>query len=545
MTQETLAPTVAGATNGRNDEDDNRLLRANNTTRNRFEELDAKIEQRAAEVAVPAVPDEPPSDLTEPDTRPAENTDLGNALRLAREYGQDARHVTGWGWLTWDGARWIRDDKPVYNMAKETALNIYGEVAKHDEAAKRYVDGAQRAAMAGDSEKETTLNNKAKISRGKAASTAAWAKDSQSAARIAAMIKLAESEPTVTARVDQFDADQWLLNCANGTVDLRTGTLSPHRRQDLLTKLAPVTYDPDATCPTWEAFLSRIMGGNVELIDFLQRAVGYSLTGSVVEQALLFLYGNGANGKSTFLKAILSMLGKDYAKQAAPELLTLSGGDRHPTELADLAGVRFVASVEVTEGRRMAETLVKQLTGGDPVKARLMRQDFFEYDPTFKIWLAANHKPIIKGTDDGIWRRIKLVPFTVTIPEAERDQHLGEKLEAEYPGILAWAVRGCLRWQREGLKYPQAVKEATNTYRAESDALAAFLADRTVTGADKQVSAGDAYKAYQEWAVANGLAPRDILSNVMFSRSMDERGFDSYKDNRTRQKLYIGLGLLQ
>ena len=337
-----------------------------------------------------------------------------------------------------------------------------------------------------------------------AAAAVTWAKASQARGKLEAAVKLAESEGAVSANADQFDANPWLLNCANGVLDLRTGTLRPHNRGDLFTALAPVAYDPAATCPTWDAFLTRIMGGSAELISFLQRVIGYSLTGSVREQVLFFLYGAGANGKSTFLKTILAMLGRDYAKQAAPDVL-IESSDRHPTELADLAGVRFVASIEVSEGKRLAEALVKQLTGGDPVKARLMRQDFFQFDPAFKILLAANHKPVVKGTDFAIWRRIKLIPFTVTIPEAEQDKTLGDKLLAELPGILAWAVRGCLAWQRDGLGIPAEVIDATVAYRAESDELAPFLEECCNLGERLQAQAGPLFEAYKKWAEDGGI----------------------------------------
>ncbi|MGH7378091.1 MAG: DNA primase family protein, partial [Candidatus Methylomirabilales bacterium] len=253
------------------------------------------------------------------------------------------------------------------------------------------------------------------------AALAAHAMKCESDSRIRAMLSLAESEPGVPVEPGAFDADPWLFNCLSGTLDLRTGELRPHRREDLLTKLAPVDYDPGAKAPTWTAFLDHIMAGNREVIEYLQRAVGHALTGDVREQVLQFLHGTGANGKTTFLNAILDAVG-DYGKQAAPELLTIKYGTEHPTGLADLRGCRFVASIEVEEGKRLAEVLVKQLTGGDRLKARFMRENFFEFTPTHKIFLAVNHKPVIRGTDHAIWRRIRLVPFTVTIPDAEQDK---------------------------------------------------------------------------------------------------------------------------
>lgn len=487
-------------------------------------------------------PAKTPAQATQQPPRPEHFTDLGNTYRLIRQYGGDLRHVTGWGWLAWDGARWQRDDKPAYVMSKAVALGLYGDAQDLLGQARKHLETAQRAAELGDGKAEAIAQDRAKDLQGRAAALASWAKASQSRGKIEAAVKLAESEPSVSATSEDFDADPWLLNCANGTIDLRTGELRPHTRGDLLTRLAPVPYDPTAICPTWDAFLTHIMGGNADMLGFLQRAVGYSLTGSVQEQCLFFPYGGGANGKSTFLKAILSMLGRDYAKQAAPELLTV-GQDRHPTELADLAGVRFVASIEVAEGKRLAEALVKQLTGGDPVKARLMRQDFFQFDPAFKIWLAANHKPVVKGTDFAIWRRIRLIPFTVTIPEAEQDKRLGDKLHAELAGILAWAVRGCLAWQRDGLGVPATVTAATEAYRAESDELAGFLEERIDLEERGQEQAGPLYRAYHDWAEANGLKDKDILTNVKFGRQLTERGFDKYKDPSTKTYFYTGLTL--
>lgn len=476
--------------------------------------------------------------------KPEHYTDLGNAYRLVRVHGQDLRHVPGWGWLSWDGQRWQRDEKAPMLCAKSIALGFYQDAKDLQAKAQEHLEAAKRAATAGDTTAEAIAQERFKELQGKAAAAVSWAKASQARGKLEAAVKLAESESAVSAEADQFDADPWLFNCANGILDLRSGILRPHNRSDLFTTLAPVAYDPAATCPTWDAFLARIMRDSSELIGFLQRLIGYSLTGSVREQMIFFLYGSGANGKSVFLRTILAMLGRDYAKQAAPDVL-IESRDRHPTEVADLAGVRFVASIEVSEGKRLAENLVKQMTGGDPMKARLMRQDFFQFDPQFKICLAANHKPVVKGTDFAIWRRIKLIPFEVTIPEAEQDKTLGDKLLAELPGILAWAVRGCLAWQREGLGIPPAVVDATAAYRAESDELAPFLEECCNQGEKLQAQAGPLFKAYQAWAEANGILTRDQLTNVKFGRQLQERGFDKYKDPSSRQTFYTGLELVQ
>lgn len=287
------------------------------------------------------------------------------------------------------------------------------------------------------------------------------------------MVTLAESEPGIPVLPGELDRDPWLLNVKNGTVDLRTGELRPHKRDDLITKIVPVEYDSEASCPTWLAFLNRIMDGNERLIAFLQRAAGYSLTASTQEQCFFLLYGTGANGKSVFLTTLLAVMG-DYGIQAAPDLLLAKSGESHPTEVADLFGARLVVATETEAGRRLAENLVKQHTSGDRLKARFMRQDFFEFEATFKIWLATNNKPIVKGTDYAIWRRIKLIPFTVTIPPEERDKSLPAKLRQELHGILAWAVQICLEWQKYGLNEPQEVTAATCAYRDEQDILGSW-----------------------------------------------------------------------
>jgi putative DNA primase/helicase len=326
----------------------------------------------------------------------------------------------------------------------------------------------------------------------------------------------------------------------NGTLDLRTGQMRQHDRADLLTKEAPVIYDPSATCPTWEAFLTRVMGGDAELIGFLQRAIGYSLTGDTREQVIFLLYGTGANGKSTFLETIRTLLGDDYARQVRTETLTDSNRGTGPTEdLARLKGARFVSARETEEGKRLAEALIKELSGGDTLTARFLYSESFEYRPAFKLFLGANHKPVIRGTDYAIWRRIRLVPFAVTIPPEEQDQNLGAKLAAELPGILTWAVRGCLSWQKNGLGTPAAVTAATAAYRMESDVLSAFLAECCVTNPKGEVQAGPLYTAYKSWCEDNG---EKWMTGQMFGRRLTDRGFDKYAD-RTRHTFYLGLTL--
>jgi putative DNA primase/helicase len=436
-------------------------------------------------------------------------TDLGNAQRLVAQHGQDIRYCHPWRrWLVWDGSRWAKDETGVVLLlAKETVRFIYAEAAAT-------VDEKTRKAIA------------------------EHAKRSESAMRIRAMVALAESEPGIPVLPGEMDQHEWLFNVKNGTIDLRTGELRPHRREDMITKVAPVDYAPAAKCPTWLAFLERVMAGNRRLMGFLQRAAGYSLTASTREQCFFLLHGTGANGKSVFLTTLLAAAG-EYGIQAAPDLLLRKSGESHPTEVADLFGARLVVATETEAGRRLAENLVKQLTGGDRLKARFMRQDFFEFEATHKIWLATNNKPTVKGTDYAIWRRIKLIPFTVTIPPEERDQSLPEKLRQELPGILTWAVQGCLEWQARGLDEPSEVTDATCAYRDEQDVLGGFIRDRCVVQPWAKVLARDLYRAYTEWCGENGEHP---MAQRNFGMRLSERGFSNQRGAGGRH-LWVGIGL--
>jgi P4 family phage/plasmid primase-like protien len=431
-------------------------------------------------------------------------TDQGNALRLVARHGKDLRYVNKWGkWLVWDGKRWRPDDTgEVVRRAKETVRAMFHEAD----------DGGGRI------DKELAKH----------------AMKSEARGSIEAMITLAKSEPGIPLTPDQLDRDPWLLNSKNGTINLRTGELRVHSRADLITKITPVEYHPDAEAPTWTAFLEQILPPE-PLRSFVQRAIGYAATGEVSEEVLVILYGVGANGKSTLVNAVIKALG-DYAMQAAPDLLMAKRGS-HPTELADLFGARFVASVEVEEGRRLAESLVKQLTGRDPIKARRMREDFWQFDPTHTVFLATNHRPEVRGTDHAIWRRIKLVPFEVTIPEEKQDKQLPAKLRNEQPGILAWIVRGCREWLHEGLGEPKEVKAATEGYRSEMDVLAAFISDRCVVNPKANVGATPLYNAYKDWCDESG---ENKLTQTKFGLRLKERGFRNEKAQRVT---WHGIGL--
>ena len=432
-------------------------------------------------------------------------TDLGNAERLVAAHGDDLRYVHPWRrWLWWNGQRWAVDvTGEVERRAVETVRSIYAE-------AERAEDGEERKRIA------------------------RHATASESRTRIDAMIALARSLPGIPVEPERLDADLWLLNCLNGTVDLRTGKLREHRRGDLVTKIAPVEYEPEASAPTFERFLERILPPDT-LRRFMRRAAGYAAAGVVSEEMLVILHGIGANGKSTLVNAVMDSLG-DYAIQVAPDLLLAKHGS-HPTELADLFGARLAAAVEVDQDRRLAESLVKQLTGRDRIKARRMREDFWEFDPTHTIFLATNHRPEVRGTDHAIWRRLKLVPFDVTIPETEQDKQLAAKLRAERPGILTWIVRGCLEYQHEGLGEPEEVKAATESYRVEMDVLAAFIEDRCVVHPRASAGATPLYNTYKEWCEESG---ETRLTQTKFGRRLKERGFRSEKSQRVT---WYGIGL--
>ncbi|GAF75138.1 unnamed protein product, partial [marine sediment metagenome] len=307
--------------------------------------------------------------------------------------------------------------------------------------------------------------------------------------KVLAALAFLRGWPKVLTRAEEWDSEPWVLNCTNGTLDLRGDELLPHLSEDLITKLVPVDYRPEATCPTWDYVQSHIAANDEALVAFKRRAFGYGITGDTSEQCLFIHYGTGANGKSTELTAIQDTLGGDYAQHMPTETVLTKRQASIPNDVARLKGARFVTAIEAEAGRRLAEALVKQLTGGDRVTARLLYSEYFEFTPTHKLYLAVNHKPVIRGTDHAIWRRIRLIPYDVTIPDEDQDKHLSDRLAAEREGILAWLVRGCLEWQRDGLGMPDAVRKATASYRSEMDVLGEFIADCCVIGTRYETTA--------------------------------------------------------
>ena len=409
-------------------------------------------------------------------------TDYGNAERLVRRHGNDLRFCASLGgWLAWDGVRWGKDETgEVVRRAKETVRSIAVEAATSDHEESR---------------------------RGLLAHSLA----SEKASRLTAMVNLAQSEAGVPVRAEDLDADPWLLNVQNGVIDLRTGQLGPPRREALCTKLAPVAYDPAATCPVFDAFLTEVQP-DPEVRACLLRILGYSLTGVVREHIFPIHHGGGGNGKGTLRDVMLAVLGEYATEVPAALLMSKDKGDVHPTEKMVLRGARFASASETQKGRAIDEALVKLVTGGDPITARYMRQDFVTFFPTHKLWLSTNHRPVIRELSPAMWCRILLFPWSVFIPTPEQDGDLSTKLKAEAPGILRKLVLACLEWQARGVDPPKAVQAATEGYKAESDPLADFLAQRTTTEPlpGKTVAramAKQLLEAYGQWARANGSDP--------------------------------------
>jgi putative DNA primase/helicase len=359
-----------------------------------------------------------------------------------------------------------------------------------------------------------------------------------SSATVSSVERLARYDLRHRVNADEWDADLWLTNTPSGTVDLRTGKMQPHRRRDYITKILPVS--PGGDCPLFRGFLGRVTDGDVGLQNFVQRVAGYCLTGSIREHSLFFLYGLGANGKSVFLNTITGLL-EPYTATAPMEMFLAShnSSERHPCDMAALRGARLVTAQEVEKGCRWAENKLKALTGGDRITARFMHQNFFEYTPQFKLILVGNHRPALRSVDEAIRRRFNLVPFTVTIPPAERDPNLCEKLKAEWPGILAWAIEGCLAWQREGLNSPAVVRAATADYFGGEDALGRWIDERCNLGATEKASSNALFTSWKEWAEKTG---EYVGSQKNFSQSLEAReGIARYRTSDARG--YLGISL--
>ena len=434
-------------------------------------------------------------------------TDIGNSKRLIGRHGENLRFCYETGhWLVWDGKVWARDTgAQLMALAKETVISMYDEVSSvfDTQARKALVQHAQK---------------------------------SESEVKLQAMISLARD--LVPIKLEELDSNKMLFNCQNGTIDLRTGTLMPHKREDYITQISPVEYDQYAECPLWQQHLKRVTGNSEELIAYLQRVFGYCLTGDTREQSMFFIHGRTKTGKSVTVKAIMNILG-DYCKQTPSETLLVKRFGNHK-DTARLVGSRMVVAVESERGEKLASALIKNLTGGDRIAARFLYKENFEFEPTFKIFLVANDKPAIRGEDSAMWERIKLIPFNQFIPMEERDKELGEKLREEIAGILNWMVEGCLEWQKyRDLVESEIVTNETAMYQDEMDILADFLDDCCVIDKGGKVSVSDLHNAYSAWCKENEEEP---LNKRAFHNELTSRQFYTRRGAKNK-RIWHGLSL--
>ena len=436
-------------------------------------------------------------------------TDLGNAERLADRYGDRIRYCHGRKqWYLWNGVYWESDKaSSIMRLAKETVKRIYCETkhARDEDERKEIAKHAMR---------------------------------SESRDRLKAMVELGQHEEGIYITMEQFDSDLDLIGCRNGTLNTKTGQFIAARQSDYITKALGVNYDPSVRCPAWEQFLLDVMDGDKDLVRFLQLAVGYSLTGDVTEQCLFFLYGSGRNGKSTFIDTLIALFG-DYALKAPTEMLMHVRHDRSQQETARLPGRRFVVVNETGDGSRFNEALIKDLTGGDRLTGRFLYNETFEFDPTHTLWIYGNHQPDIRGTDEGIWRRFRTIPFDRKFDDG--DPELGRKLLAELPGILNWAIEGCIAWRKERLPMPQAVREATAAYRSTMDIVGAFIEQCCIVGPQYSSTAALLYKTYKEWCAISG---ERVQNQRRFGTALSERGYVRAKIDDPPKHGWRGIGVI-
>lgn len=435
-------------------------------------------------------------------------TELGNAERFRDQHGGVVRFVSGWKkWLFYDGRRWkVGADDKIRRMAHKTVKNLYAIAAQEPDS-------------------------------DKAGKIATWAKQSCRSSSISAMIKEAAALLAIDPSV--LDNSPWLFNCWNCTIDMRTGAVHPHSKDDWLTKITPISYDPASEAPLFKSVLHTCFAGNQELIDFVRRFAGYCMTGSTKEQCIAIWWGGGANGKSTIITPIAEVLG-DYAQTTRPETLMIKKNEGIPSDLAKLKGARLVTAAEAEDGHRLAESAIKQMTGGEKIQARALYQDWFEFVPEFKILLCTNHKPIIRGDDHAIWRRIRLIPFNVTIPEQNQDKDLPEKLKAELPGILAWMVSGAAEWMVHGLGNPAEVKEATESYQSEQSVISIFLDSCCTINPDIVVEAQQLFKEFSRWCTSEG---HRKITQTKLGKMITDLGFEKTRIPGVGRVAYQGIGL--
>lgn len=426
-------------------------------------------------------------------------TDLGNSERFIDRYQNVVRFCKEQKvWYIWNGSKWNIDKK---NEIQELVKDM---VIKMQKEAYELSDPEIRNAL---------LQH---------------AKKSQSNASIKNIINLSESNRSINVTGEDLDSNNWLFNVANGTLDLKTGMLLPHNSINLITKISNVKYDETARCPKFMAFLDYILAGNNDLIEYMQKLVGYCLTGSIDQQILPILYGTGSNGKTTFMKVLEGLLG-EYCIYSDISSFVASQNSTTRNDLARMKGSRLVLTTEFEHNQNISEALIKKVTGGEKITCRFLYGEYFDYTPTFKIMMATNYKPHIKGTDEGIWRRIHLIPFTVRITEENRKENYAQELLEELSGILNWALEGCLKWQKDKLKKPAAVEEATSDYRIEMDELADFLDACCEAASNSKTRSSELFDAYIRWCYENGI--KDQLTQKAFSKELEERGYRKKRNN--------------
>ena len=442
-------------------------------------------------------------------------TDAGNAERFAERFQEELIYVTKWRcWLHWNSIRWTRINEKISEFAVVVAKAIFNEL-----------EGVN------DPDRQKSISK--------------WAINSQSVSRLDAMVKIARAK--LIFEPDQLDTDPWLLNCRNGILDLKQGKLLPHDPQKHLTNLCDVEFDPEAKCPAWINFIREITSEDEELIQYLQRLVGYCLTGETVEQAMFIFQGSGLNGKSTFLETIKYVLG-DYAAKAQAESFLKKKNERINNDIAGLAGKRLAIASEIAKGRSLDESLVKELTGGDSITARKLYAEHFTYKPQFKILLGLNDAPEIEGRDNGIWRRIRLIKFDHIVPKDKVDKFLMKKLQKEVSGILAWALKGCLDWQKNGLAEPEFVRSATQTYREDSDPIELYLSENTEEGGKEDPKFWTEFsKSYEDFKNFSKAAGGWEISKKAFGREMAQHGYYSTPQwiKKKNCTIYKGLKISQ
>lgn len=429
-----------------------------------------------------------------------------NASILAQHLRGRAFFTDGLGWLWFDGKRFVKGEAPVKEFARKLFRDCLAESARESDNQRR-----MRLAI--------------------------WYSKTLDNAQLEKALKLCETDERTCAEVGEFDSNPVLFNCANGTLNLKTGELQPHSPTDKITKLSPVEYKPGAAMFDWLEFIERVVPDS-ETRAFLQRAAGYTLTGLTIEHALFWLHGVGRNGKSTFVETLAYVLG-DYATGADFQTFTERRGDSIG-DMTGWAGARMIASAEHDKGRRVNESLLKNITGGDKFRVRLLYRDAFDIHPQFKLWASFNDKPIISGTDEGIWRRIRLIPFDVTIPENEVDPNLPERLKRYADGILRWMVEGCAAWREQGLGLAPAVQRATSAYRGESDIFTAWLEECCVTHSNAKQTAGELFASYERWAAGNA---ERVMNRREFSDRLKRAGFENDKGAKG-VRLWKGVGLI-